>query len=123
MSFFEISESTTLAKSDVDEANESILNVRPTLVLPFVKRLCARLKEENINYCHWKSNAALARSASGDNDLDLLVSRADAQRFMTILYQMGCKQAHPPGFMQIPGILDFYAYDQQAERMGGKLCR
>ena len=51
--------------------------------LSAVINLCETLKTDGINYCHWKSNAAIDRSASGDNDLDLLVSRADAQQSST----------------------------------------
>ena len=60
-----------------------------TLALTY--RLCQALEAERITYCHWKSNNALDRSASGDNDLDLLVSRADVPRFTGILYRLGFK--------------------------------
>ena len=55
--------------------------------------LCKTLEAERIDYCHWKSNAALDCSAKGDNDLDLLVGRADIQRFIEILYRLGFKEA------------------------------
>ena len=63
--------------------------------LDLVVRLCRGLTDERIRYCHWKSNEAIARSASGDNDLDLLVDRADADRFGAVLHRLGFKQAHP----------------------------
>ena len=53
-----------------------------------------KLEAEKIDYCHWKSNAAIDRSASGDNDLDLLVSRSDAQQFTELLDQLGYKEVH-----------------------------
>lgn len=77
-----------------------------------IVKLCETLKVEKIDYCHWKSNAALDRSASGENDLDLLVSRADAQRFMNILYRLGFKEAAPFQEGRLPGVLDFYGYDE-----------
>lgn len=40
-----------------------------------IHRLLQVLEYDRIAYCHWKSNNALARTAPGDNDLDLLVSR------------------------------------------------
>lgn len=85
-------------------------------VLPLVQDLCHALKTENIDYCHWKSNNALERSASGDNDLDLLVNRADGLRFVELLYRLGFKQAKAPGEKQMPGVLDFYGYDKNAEK-------
>jgi thymidylate kinase len=87
------------------------------VALNLIYRLCQVLAAEEIVYCHWKSTAALDRSARGDNDLDLLVSRADAQRFTEILYRLGFKQAQAPGDRQMPGVLDYYGYDPEADRI------
>ncbi len=57
----------------------------PTPALDLVRRLCRVLDLQGIAYCHWKSNEALDRSASGDNDLDLLVARRGVQRFTEVL--------------------------------------
>src|SRR5215216_6509818 len=65
-------------------------------VLNLIRKLCETLIEVQITYCHWKSNNALDRSASGDNDLDLLISRADASKFTEILYRLGFRQAQAP---------------------------
>lgn len=86
-------------------------------VLNVVARFCKALKQENINYCHWKSNLALDRSASGENDLDILIDRADVQRFTEILYRLGFKQAIAPVDQQMPGVLDYYGYDSDADRL------
>jgi thymidylate kinase len=83
--------------------------------LALVTQLCQTLKMEGINYCHWKSNVALDRSACGKNDLDLLVSRADVQRFTEILYRLGFKEARPDPERELPGILHYYGYDGQAD--------
>lgn len=85
-------------------------------VIPLVQRLCHELETENILYCHWKSNNALNRSASGDNDLDLLVSRADVPRFTGILSRLGFKQAQAPAEKQMPGVVDYYGYDDEADK-------
>ena len=45
---------------------EKQIELQPALAL--VVRLCQTLNAESIEYCHWKSNEALSRSASGDND-------------------------------------------------------
>jgi thymidylate kinase len=58
----------------------------------------------------------LDRSARGDNDLDLLVSRADMQRFTEILYRLGFKEARVLEEQQLPGILNYYGYDKEAGR-------
>lgn len=85
-------------------------------VLPLVQELCSVLRTESIDYCHWKSNNMLERSANGDNDLDLLISRADGSRFTEILFRLGFKQAQAPVDKQMPGVLDYYGYDEQAEK-------
>jgi thymidylate kinase len=85
-------------------------------VLPLVQKLCDALRIEHIDYCHWKSNDMLARSASGDNDLDLLISRADETRFAEILFRLGFKQATAPVEKQMPGVLNYFAYDKDGEK-------
>src|SRR4030067_173564 len=86
-------------------------------VLPLIQALCDGLIQEGIDYCHWKSNQAIDRSASGENDLDLLVKRADLSRFSELLFQMGFKQARASALKQMPGVEDYYGYDSQADRL------
>jgi thymidylate kinase len=93
----------------------TIIARQPALGL--ISQLCHGLAEEDISYCHWKSNNALDRSASGDNDLDLLVSRADAPRFTELLYRLGFKQAQAPAEKQMLGVLDYYGYDKPADKL------
>lgn len=81
-------------------------------VLHLVRKLSMALAEEKILYCHWKSNNALDRSASGENDLDLLISRADASKFTAILYRLEFKQAQAPADKQMTSVVDYYGYDE-----------
>jgi thymidylate kinase len=83
-------------------------------VLQLIYQLCQALAEEDITYCHWKSNDVIERSASGDNDLDLLISRADVTRFSELLFRLGFKQGKAPPEKQIPGVQDFFGYDEEA---------
>ena len=85
-------------------------------VLHLILKLCQALRDEGINYCHWKSNNALNRSANGENDVDLLISRADASRFSGILYQLGFKQAKAPVDKQMPGVMDYFGYDEHSSK-------
>ncbi len=82
-----------------------------------VSRLCRSLEEKCVRYCHWKSNNALDRSATGENDLDLLVSRADAQLFAHILSGLGFKEAEEVPEKRLPGILNYYGYDREADKL------
>ncbi len=96
---------------------EDILREESVSVLPLVRKLCRLLDTENITYCHWKSNNMIERSATGDNDLDLLVSRADVTRFTEILFRLGFKQASAAPEKQIPAVLDYFGFDDQADRL------
>jgi thymidylate kinase len=92
-----------------------LLEAEPALGL--VRRLCEELRDEDIHCCHWKSNAALDRSARGENDLDLLVRRSHVQRFTEILQRLQFKEARATPSEQLPGVLDYYGYDPEAERL------
>jgi thymidylate kinase len=85
-------------------------------VLPLVKKLCDALETQRIAYCHWKSNDVIERSANGQNDLDLLIHRADAARFTEILAALKFKQAKAPLEKQMPAVLDYYGYDQDVDK-------
>lgn len=84
--------------------------------LGLVAELCGQLESAGISYCHWKSNEAIDRSASGENDLDLLVERRDADRFREILAGLGFKQARPGPSREIPGLIDYYGLDGDTGR-------
>lgn len=86
-------------------------------MLPLIEDLVKTLESERILYCHWKSNINLARAAEGEDDLDLLVSRADAGRFAEVVFRMGFREARAKGTKKLPGVLDFYGYDRLADRI------
>ena len=74
------------------------------------KRLIENLNQENIKYCHWKSNILLYDALDGYDDLDLLISRDDIYRFETIIYKLGFKEASNTN-ISFNGIKHFYGYD------------
>ena len=85
--------------------------------LNLVATLSGTLAAKKISYCHWKSNTFLERSASGDNDLDLLVNRIHAQCFTEIVYGLGFKESRLPKNQELPGVRDYYGYDQESGRI------
>lgn len=89
----------------------------PDAALDLVRRLCDALAVEGVRYCHWKSNEALDRSANGENDLDLLVSRLDVQPFGQILRRLGFKDAGTPAEKAFPGVFHSYGLDHASGRL------
>jgi thymidylate kinase len=50
-------------------------------------------------------------------DLDLLVWRLDAQRFIETLQRLGFKEARPLAARELPGAVHYYGYDGQGDRI------
>jgi thymidylate kinase len=86
----------------------------PGQTLELVSSLCRALEEAGVRYCHWKSNESLDRSASGENDLDLLVRRSDARRFEEVLRDLGFRDAQLPRWKELPGIYHSYGVDRRS---------
>jgi thymidylate kinase len=84
--------------------------------LPLISKLCEALDAEGIAYCHWKSNWKLDHWARGHGDLDLLVARAHQQRFVTVLSDLGFKEALPSKDKLVPGVQNYYGFDEDAQR-------
>lgn len=88
----------------------------PPAVLELVRALTSALDESAVSYCHWKSNEALARSLTGDNDLDLLVARHHAGPFRACVETLGFRRASPAHDRAIPAIEDYYGFDEPTGR-------
>jgi thymidylate kinase len=88
--------------------------VRP---LEIVLRLCDALERAGVRYCHFKSNEAIDRSLSGDNDLDLLVDRSHREIFSRVLRQLGFRRALAPAPRRFPGIEDAFGLDAPSGRL------
>ena len=88
----------------------------PASILPLIQKLCETLNAQHVSYCHWKSNWKINEWLRGEGDLDLLVDKAHAQRFISLVASLGFKQAEPPRDRAVPGILNFYGFDNEAGR-------
>ena len=104
---------TTAERTGRDHSSEA---ARPA-TLGLVEALCVALADATVTYCHWKSNEALDRSLSGDNDLDLLVARADQARFLEVLAHLGFKEARLPSSREVPGVSHYYGLDRPSGRL------
>jgi thymidylate kinase len=86
------------------------------LTIGLVGDLCSRLSTEGISWCHFKSNTFLDRSRTAANDLDLLVARADGDRFSALMHGLGFKLARRVAG-GLPGVLDYYGLDSETRRV------
>ena len=84
--------------------------------ITLVRELCDALDADGLRQCHWKSNAFLGRSRTGTNDLDLLIARADSERFSAVLHRLGFKLALSRRG-SLPGVCSYYGYDEEADRL------
>ena len=101
--------------------DEAALGSAPILGVPHgAQSLALALREElhlaEVRYCHWKSNDMLHKSATGENDLDLLVHRHDGVRFIEVLARLGFRHAAAPGGRDHPGVSHHYALDAPSGR-------
>lgn len=85
--------------------------------IELVARLARMLDDSGIAYCHWKSNAEIARSESGENDLDLLVARSDTSHFREVLAKLGFVTATSDRKPAPPGKEDYMGYDAGSGRI------
>ena len=100
-------------------AREATLTENEDGVMPLdlVADLLERLDREDVVYCHWKSNEAIRRSLTGENDLDLLVAERDRPRFEAIVSDLGFEVATPSPDRRIPGLVDHFGLDHPTGRM------
>ncbi len=82
------------------------------MTLKLITDLIRAFDEENIAYCHWKSNTAWDETLSGINDLDILVAKDNKKKFISILKQLYFIRALSPNEAWFPDICHYYGYDK-----------
>ena len=85
--------------------------------LPLVADLLRALDAADVVYCHWKSNEAIDRTLTAENDLDLLVARRDGTRFNAAVHALGFRIARPSPDRHVPGLVDYFGRDEGSGRM------
>ena len=81
------------------------------MTVKLIDSLVDALNQENLRYCHWKSNFSLAETFSGETDLDLLIDRKSLSRIVIILLEMGFKPAGVKSGRDRNGIFHYYGMD------------
>ena len=79
--------------------------------LGVLRDLFARLHENGIRYCHWKSNQHLQASMNGTTDVDVLVDRHAIVALTRILGETHFKRFVVKPGRGYPGIEDYVGFD------------
>jgi hypothetical protein len=79
----------------------------------FILKLFDAFHWEGISYCHFKSNNNLRPALAGVDDLDLLVARADATRFIELIAAHGFKLATDRNSVPAPFVFHFFGVDPE----------
>lgn len=85
--------------------------------LALVTRLIQQLAQEEIRYCHWKSNEHLGPALAGRTDLDVLVDHQAAAAVTRILGELGFKQFSAPPEAAYIGVEDYLGFDEETGRL------
>lgn len=85
-------------------------------MLEIVETLVSALESQDVIYCHWKSNDALAEACDGEGDLDLLFDRGQYPVVTAILARNGFKRLESRLDRQFPGIEDYVGFDEKSGR-------
>ncbi len=80
-------------------------------MLDICKKLFEYFNSNKIRYCHWKSNVHLDKALQGKTDLDVLIHRADKDKFELACRKFDLKKIMSPPEKQFPGMEDYLGFD------------
>jgi thymidylate kinase len=83
-------------------------------MLKLVESLVQNLNENEVSYCHWKSNRNLDRALAGVEDLDLLIARGAGDKTQEILGKLGFRLAEQPLREKSCSIFHYYGHDESS---------
>ena len=69
-------------------------------------------KNQELKYCHWKSNANLSKSFESKADFDLLISELDLKLFNESIAKYGLKRRSSTANNVYPGMIDYLGLDE-----------
>lgn len=76
-----------------------------------ILQLLAKILDEKIDCCYWKSTARLGAALAGETDLDLLVSRHDQHRLQACLLAVGLKLFPAVATRGDPAMMSYLGHD------------
>lgn len=81
-------------------------------MLDISKKTFDLFSENNINYCHWKSNEHLVEGLNGITDLDILADRDSYNEIVKILMDLGYKKGNTIFYLNYSSIEDYIGFDK-----------
>lgn len=82
-------------------------------MLESITRMLQAFDENEIKYCHWKSNEHLKEALEGDTDLDILFSPSQRSLLDNVLNNCGLKRFRAMPLMQYNAIEDYIGFDKK----------
>jgi len=82
-----------------------------------VRQLSDALRTRGVVYCQWKGHRQPDRWAGGGGDIDLLIDRRSLGAFTDVMGSLGFKLALPRPGEWIPGLVSYFGFDPQLERL------
>ena len=79
----------------------------------FIKKVFEVLNNE-IKYCHFKSNEHLSDSFNGGTDFDLLIHQCDTYKLQISLLKLGFKRRESTPNKLYPGMEDYIGFDKES---------
>ena len=86
-------------------------------MLDSICKLLKALDDNNIIYCHWKSNEHLKEALDGDTDLDMLFDPIQRTQLERVFNECGLKRFRATPLMQYNAIEDFIGFDQKTAKI------
>ena len=86
-------------------------------MLNSIKQMLDAFEENNIQYCHWKSNEHLEPALVGDTDLDMLFLPEQRSEIDRVLNLCGLKRFRATPLMQYNAIEDYIGFDKETAKI------
>lgn len=86
-------------------------------MLKSIERMLQAFEDNDIKYCHWKSNEHLQEALTGDTDLDVLFLPDQRGKLDIVLNECGLKRFRAMPLMQYHAIEDFIGFDKEKAKI------
>lgn len=86
-------------------------------MLQISKETFQQFSENDINYCHWKSNEHLIEGLEGITDLDVLIEKSSYNETVKLLMQLGYKKGETISYLNYSSIEDYIGFDSNTGKI------